>query len=354
MVEDASSLRAAFAPYSLIFKELAITSRSRMSTKDTFLVRVWDERRPEISGIGECALFKGLSSEDTPAYEQQLAAACATAGKLPEISSIRFGFETAVADLDAQLNPDRFEDNAFLRGEKPICINGLVWMGDKHTMARRIREKLDAGFRCVKLKIGGIDFNDELELLRFIRSQFIADDIELRLDANGAFSPENALERLERLAQFDIHSIEQPIRQGQTEAMARLCSLSPIPIALDEELIGFTSDTRKCELLTAIRPQYIILKPSLCGGFREADLWITKAEELGIGWWATSALESNIGLTAIARWVSAYNPVMPQGLGTGALYTNNFPSPLRLEGDRLYFNPNFSQRFNPPVQWHSN
>ena len=209
-------------------------------------------------------------------------------------------------------------------------------MGDKRTMKNRIRQKLDAGFRCVKLKIGGIDFCDELDLLNSIRVEFPVSDIELRVDANGAFTPENAMERLERLSELDLHSIEQPIRQGQWEEMALLCSRSPIPIALDEELIGFRSDEEKERMLDEIRPQYIILKPSLCGGFAEADKWIEIAGKRNVGWWATSALESNIGLSAIAQWVSRYSPVMPQGLGTGALYINNFPSPLRLEGDKLY------------------
>ena len=212
-------------------------------------------------------------------------------------------------------------------------------MGTKQEMCARIAEKLDAGFRCVKLKIGGINFDDEAELLANIRREFPSGSIELRLDANGAFTPQNALDRLNRLSEFDIHSIEQPIKSGQWEEMARLCRLSPIPIALDEELIGFHSDDFKTRLLDTISPAYIILKPSLCGGFEESDRWIELAENRNIGWWATSALESNIGLNAIAQWVARYNPTMPQGLGTGALYTNNFPSPLQLEGDNMYFRP---------------
>lgn len=331
-------LKASFEPYTLHFKETAITSRSRMDVKDTFIVKVWDDEAPDVVGTGECAIFHGLSAEDTPGYDDILGEACRNPSAIPPVSSIRFGFETAIADL-RNGGTGKFVDNDFTRGETPLVINGLIWMGDKRAMKNRIRQKLDAGFRCVKLKIGGIDFNDELYLLGAIRKEFSASDIELRVDANGAFTPANAMERLERLSELDLHSIEQPIRRGQWEEMAMLCSRSPIPVALDEELIGFRTDVEKERLLDEIRPQYIILKPSLCGGFREADKWIEIAGRRHIGWWATSALESNIGLGAIAQWVSRYSHAMPQGLGTGGLYTDNFPSLLRLEGDRLYFKP---------------
>ena len=331
-------LKATYRRHILQFKETAITSRSHMNTKETFIVSVTDDERPGITGTGECALFRGLSAEDTPSYERLLETACRNPIAVPELSSVRFGFETALADLKHG-GKGRFVNNSFTAGETSIRINGLIWMGDKRIMKQRIREKLDAGFQCVKLKIGGIDFEDELELLRFIRGEYSADILELRVDANGAFTPSEAMRKLERLAEFRLHSIEQPIRQGQWKVMAGLCRHTPVPIALDEELIGFHDDVEKTRMLDAIRPHYIILKPSLCGGFSEADRWIRLAENRGIGWWATSALESNVGLNAIAQWVSAYDPVMPQGLGTGALYTNNFPSPLRLEGDRMFFNP---------------
>ncbi len=332
-------LKATFHPYTLQFFEEAITSRSTMKVKDTFIVELFDSTLPELKGIGECALFRGLSAEDTPDYEAQLAEACCQPDSLPPISSIRFGFETAFAQLKAA-GGKVFTDNAFTRGEEPIKINGLVWMGSSRQMKARIRAKLDAGFSCVKLKIGGIDFNDELSLLRMIRKEFSPDDLELRVDANGAFAPSQALERLKWLSDFYIHSIEQPIRANQWEQMAQLCKTSPIAIALDEELIGFRSDADKVALLDAIQPQYIILKPSLCGGFNEADTWIKLAEDRHIGWWATSALESNIGLNAIAQWVANYHPTIPQGLGTGALYANNFSSPLTLIGENLWFTSN--------------
>ena len=331
-------LHSTYRRHILRFKETAITSRSRMNDKETFIVSVTDDSRTGITGTGECAIFRGLSAEDTPGYETLLAKACLNPETLPAISSIRFGFETAMLDLESG-GTGQFVANDFTRGKTPIQINGLIWMGDKRIMKERIREKLDKGFRCVKLKIGGIDFADEIELLRYIRREYPSHTLELRVDANGAFSPETAMTHLEQLAEFSLHSIEQPIKQGQWEAMAHLCRNSPVPIALDEELIGFRNDNEKARMLDAIKPAYIILKPSLCGGFAESDRWIRLAEARGTGWWATSALESNIGLSAIAQWVSAYNPAMPQGLGTGALFTNNFPSRLRLEGDRLFFNP---------------
>lgn len=338
-------VKAVCSPYTLEFRETAITSRSAMTTKRTWLLRLISPELPSGEAVGEVAMFEGLSAEDTPAFEPTLRQWCSevsrcsslaeAASLLPKISSIRFGFESAL--LRATTAAPGSPEQRWLDGERGIRINGLVWMGDKATMRRRIREKLKAGFRCVKLKIGGIDFEDELELLREIRREFTPTDIELRLDANGGFTPDNALQRLDRLSALHIHSLEQPIRQAQWEEMARICRNSPIDIALDEELIGFTDHSTKRRMLETIKPRYIILKPSLCGGFNEADRWIRQAGELGIGWWITSALESNIGLEALGRWTAAHSPVMPQGLGTGNLYTNNFPSPLSLEGERLFY-----------------
>lgn len=348
-------LHACWAPYSLLFRETAITSRARMLTKDTYIIKVWDDEYPGRVGWGECALFKGLSAEDTPAYEQILSDTCRNINDcgpygLPKISSMRFGFEMALADFHNG-GSQIFFDTPWARGERSITINGLIWMGDRERMRQRIREKLDAGFRCVKLKIGGIDFDEEVELLRAIRREYSSDEIEIRLDANGSFTPKNALIRLEKLAGFDIHSIEQPVKAGQPEVMARIIRESPIPVALDEELIGFSEDNAKKELLSHTRPDYIILKPSLCGGFAEADKWISIAADLGIGWWATSALESDLGLAAIGQWVDKYHPALPQGLGTGLLYTNNITSPLYLDGqnlridrDKQFFFPEFSWR----------
>ena len=240
-----------------------------------------------------------------------------------------FGLETALRHL--QTGTIRLWDSAFSRGEEGIPINGLVWMGTFEEMKQRIHEKITQGFRCIKLKIGAIDFNRELELLARIRDHFPAEQIELRVDANGAFSPADALEKLHRLSEFQLHSIEQPIRAGQWNEMARLCAATPFPIALDEELIGINRRDRKIELLETIRPQYIILKPSLHGGISGSEEWMELAAERGIGSWVTSALESNIGLNAIAQWCATLQPALPQGLGTGLLFTDNIDYPLHIE-----------------------
>ncbi len=322
-------LKAKWMPYRLLFKEAAATSRSVMIDKETYFIKIYDVNDPQRFGIGVCALFRGLSAEDTPGYEQQLDRFCNDfdPDNLPEMSSVRFGVESALADMELRRNQRQ--------GKIRFRINGLIWMGDKQTMYRRICEKLDAGFKCLKLKIGGIDFNEEIDLLKFIRSNFDSRTLELRLDANGSFTPENALCRLHSLSRFDIHSIEQPVKAGQPEIMAEVVARSPVRIALDEELIGVRSENEMEELLDTIKPHFIILKPSLCGGFRAAEKWIEKAGRRNIGWWATSALESNVGLTAIAMWLSEFDLTMPQGLGTGALYRNNISGPLSMEGEQL-------------------
>lgn len=348
-------MRAAYAPYNLNFIVPAVTSRSVMLHKDVYFIKVWDETAPDRFGIGECALFRGLGADDRPGYEERVAQLCRDVnrglpiGDLSEWGSILFGWETAVADLRNGGRRVPFE-SGFARGEEEIVINGLVWMGSAQEMAARIRSKLAAGFRCVKLKIGGIDFYRELELLDFIRGQFNSDELELRLDANGAFTPDNALDRLDMLARYDIHSIEQPVKQGQYDVMATVCRESPIDVALDEELIGLTTIADKVRMLDEIRPRYIILKPSLCGGFASADEWIRLAGDRGICWWATSALESNVGLNAIAQWVSGYKPAMPQGLGTGLLYSNNVQSPLRQERDVLLYDTD-GRWMVPELDW---
>lgn len=328
-------LKADWRRYDLVFKKKSKTSRAEMTQKETFFIRVFDDSNPRIRGYGEAALFRGLSADDTPDYERLLNFCCENVNdiKLSQIpsSSIRFGFETALADLSSGGNMKPFNHADDWR----IKINGLVWMADKESMTRQASEKIDAGFNCVKLKIGGIDFEQEIEIIKNLRKRFPSSLLEIRLDANGAFSPTDAMPKLERLSRFDIHSIEQPIKQRQPEAMAMICKNSPIPIALDEELIGIMPGHGKRQLLDFIKPSYIILKPSLCGGFVEADNWIEVAEKAGIGWWATSALESDIGLNAIARWVSLKKSEMPQGLGTGQLYTNNVKSPLSLTNDLL-------------------
>ena len=350
-------LRARYAPYRLQFKEPSGTSRGVMTYKDCYMVQLYDDTHPERVGWGECALFRGLGSDDRPEYEQVLAEACRLVGLLPfdevldrlaEWTSIRFGFETARQELNGWCDyPSRFD-----KGEHPITINGLVWMGDKATMLRRIEEKLDAGFRCVKLKIGAIDFDAELDLLRMVRGRFSRNEIELRVDANGAFLPDEAPHKLDALARYDLHSIEQPIKAGQWEAMAQLCATTPIPIALDEELVACRKVTPEltAQMLDTIKPQYIILKPSLTGALSGTNEWIKAATERGIGWWITSALESNIGLSAIARYTASLSTQMPQGLGTGGLYTNNIPSPLQQIGEVLTCNPQGEWQY-PDLSW---
>nr|WP_295728190.1 o-succinylbenzoate synthase [uncultured Muribaculum sp.] len=338
-------VKAEYCRYNLVFREPAVTSRAVMTHKETYFIRIWDEGRPNVCGIGECALFRGLGVDDVPEYEEWLREVCAdiSCNGLTSIisvnsSSIRFGVESALADLR---NGGRriLWPGPWTAGEEAIPINGLVWMGSHDRMLERIDEKIAAGFRCIKLKIGGIDFAEEIDLLRHIRDRYASDRLELRLDANGAFSPKNAMEYLAELSAFGIHSIEQPIRAGQPEAMTEICRKSPIPIALDEELIGCRSTHEKASLLDLIHPQYVILKPSLCGGFADAAEWSILASERGIGWWATSALESDIGLNAIAQWCANMRTTIPQGLGTGRLYVNNIPSPLRQVGDGLRYDP---------------
>lgn len=345
-------LKAEWAPYRLMFNFEARTSRQVMTYKDTYFVRVFDSDDPGHCGYGECALFRGLSAEDCPDYESALAEACRnplTAQEHP-YSSIRFGFETAISSLTR----DTGKSNPWLAGCTGIPINGLVWMGDKATMRSRIQEKLDAGFRIIKLKIGGINFEDELDLLREVRRNFSADSLEIRLDANGAFTPANALARLDSLSKFDIHSIEQPIKAGQREEMTRICRESPIPVALDEELIGVRDYSESVDLLNDIRPSYIILKPALCGGFSSSMTYIIAARSMNIGWWLTSALESNVGLAAIGRWLTDYHKInRPQGLGTGQLYTNNIGSPLQMRGPELFHNPSAAWESLDHLQWRS-
>lgn len=334
-------LKADWAPYRLQFRQEAITSRERMMTKDTYFVKIFDPASPHFFAIGECALFKGLSAEDNDSYEENLDCFCRqfslnNEAALPMISSIRFGFETAIADWNNGHRHIPFP-SSWTDGEGGMVINGLVWMGSIDQMLEKAQEKIDEGFRCIKLKIGGQDFDKEIVMLRALRDAYPS--LEIRLDANGAFTAETALVKLDSLSRFDVHSIEQPIAAHNPLAMAEICRKSPIPVALDEELIGMTPDYEKEKILDTISPAYIILKPSLCGGFEEAEQWIVRAEERGIGWWATSALESAVGLNAIASWVARLDSEMPQGLGTGQLYLNDVYSPVYRVGEYLYFHP---------------
>lgn len=361
----------------LHFKQPAGTSRGVYTTRHSYYLTLTSDDMPGIEGVGECATLPDLSCDAKPEYEMTLRQVCQMVeqmGRIPydmirAYPSITFGLETAFASFfDAakkflEIVPaegasssemlkqkgasvpagmenltDLF-DSPFGRGEEGITINGLVWMGTYEEMLARLEEKLQAGFHCVKLKIGAIDFFKELNLIKRIRDVYTKEQVELRVDANGGFLPENAMSQLEALAKYDIHSIEQPIKQHQWPKMAQLCRETPLPIALDEELIGVNVRSMKEALLDTIRPQYIILKPSLHGGIYGCNEWIELANQRGIGSWITSALESNIGLNAIAHYAAkVYGPDvrMLQGLGTGQLFTDNIPMPLEIRGDKLF------------------
>ncbi|ANQ48404.1 o-succinylbenzoate synthase [Flammeovirga sp. MY04] len=332
----------------LLFNFPAKTSRGSISKKDCYIVSVFDAENPVVIGYGECNTLKGLSIDHFEDYELRLKALIETLNEhkvtledLPEFidkdlyPSFYFAIETALLDLNNG-GFKKIYDNAFYKGES-IPINGLVWMGDKSFMKEQIDQKLNKGFDCIKMKIGALDFDQELSLLKYIRSQYSSNDITLRVDANGAFPVEEALEKLNRLSEFEIHSIEQPIWPKQLEEMSLLCDATPIPIALDEELIGVEEHLQE-ELLDIVKPQYIILKPALIGGLEASSKWIKIAEERNIPWWMTSALESNIGLNAIAQFTANYKIDKPHGLGTGQLYHNNFASPLEVNNGEIFYN----------------
>ena len=349
------SLKADFIPYTLHFRFEAGTSRGTLTEKTAYFVRLYDSNYPTVIGYGECAPLKGLSYDDRPDFEACLAACCAEFTALDlqlfrwnlpivlsqiissQFPSILFGFETAMLDfLSGGCRIIHTSD--FTAGQRSLPINGLIWMGKPDAMRAQIEEKIRMGYTTLKLKIGAIDFEQECNLLAQIREQYSADQITLRVDANGAFKPDEAMDKLERLATYDLHSIEQPIRAGQPDRMADLCRHSPLPIALDEELIGHMEYVDKFRLLKKIQPPFIILKPTLLGGLRHCDEWIELAGRLNIGWWITSALESNIGLNAIAQYTAQFKHLLPQGLGTGQLFTNNLDSPLSIEAGQLQYN----------------
>ncbi|MEL6916415.1 MAG: o-succinylbenzoate synthase [Bacteroidota bacterium] len=334
-------MQATYKRYILDFKRPSGTSRGILRQKETWFLILREGKK---IGIGECGLFRGLSMDDVPDYEQKLQWTCAniSLGKerlwneLVKFPSIQFGLEQAFISLTSK-NPFHLFSSAFVEEQGPIPINGLVWMGDRQFMHDQIQQKLAEGFSCIKMKIGALDFDKEIALLNSIRKEYSKDEIELRVDANGAFAPDEAFEKLTILSSYQLHSIEQPIKQGNTQKMKELCDKTTLPIALDEELIGVYNVTEKEELLQTIRPQYIILKPSLVGGYRGAEEWIALAEKYDVGWWITSALESNIGLNAIAQWTATKNSSMRQGLGTGGLFSNNFEGPLTVESGSLYY-----------------
>ncbi len=337
-------MKATYFKYVLDFKMPSGTSRGILKQKETWFIVLESHGK---KGIGECGILRSLSFDDTPFYQDKLQWVCDNISlglevlwqELLDYPSIQFGLEQAFLSLQSE-NPFVLMESDFTKAESSIAINGLVWMGDPLFMKQQIQEKISQNFTCVKLKIGAIDFEKEMELLKYIRSIYNKDQIELRVDANGGFSPTDALDKLKQLSKYDIQSIEQPIAVKQWDQLRDLCRESIVPIALDEELIGVVSMDKKIELLDKINPEYIILKPSLIGGFKGASQWIELAKERGIGYWITSALESNIGLNAIAQWTYTLGEQIPQGLGTGSLYTNNIDSPLEVKNGSLWYLPN--------------
>jgi o-succinylbenzoate synthase len=334
--------KANYKKYILKFKQPSGTSRGVLTEKITYFMKIWEETNPFIIGVGECCVLKDLSIDDVGNYEDILEEVCESINdyadnykRLVNFPSICFGIETALQDLKNGGKRILFP-SLFTEGKNGIPINGLIWMGDVRYMKQQLKAKIKEGFRCIKIKIGAIEFNEELKLLTDLRTQYSEKDLEIRLDANGAFINLEALEKLEKLSEFKIHSIEQPIKQGNWVKMAELCKKSPIPIALDEELIGVQMYNEKEKLISHILPQYLIFKPSLLGGFKHTEEWIELASKSDINWWITSALESNIGLNAIAQWTYTLNSKLPQGLGTGQLYTNNIFSPLTIEDAKLW------------------
>ena len=333
-------MKARFNTYRLEFKIPGGTSRGVLTHKDTWFLCIQDGDK---WGMGECNMFRGLSADDRPDYEDKLAWVCehieggqnALDVQLIEFPSIRFGLEQAFRSLNAA-DPMILFPSDFTTGRQQVAINGLIWMGDPASMQTQIEDKIKSGFKCIKVKIGALDFNLEMQLLQELRSMG-GKDLEIRVDANGAFSPEEAPTKLERLAALDVHSIEQPIRQGQHKEMKALCKETILPIALDEELIGIFKQEQQQALLETIQPQFIILKPSLLGGFKICETWMQKAKDLGIDFWITSALESNIGLNAIAQWTAGLPISIPQGLGTGGLFNNNIDSPLMVQHAALSY-----------------
>lgn len=343
-------MKASYKKYILNFKQPSGTSRGILTQKETWFIILENESK---IGIGECGVFKGLSVDDKPNFEEKLKWACSNISlglealliEFTEYPTIQFGLEMAFRSLESASTFELFT-SPFTQGQDAIEINGLIWMGDIAFMKQQIKAKIEAGFRCIKMKIGALSFEQELEMLKSVRKEFSVEDIELRVDANGAFKAHLALEKLKRLSEYQLHSIEQPIKQGQIDEMASLCEHTPLPIALDEELIGVFTNANKNKLLQTIRPQYIILKPSLVGGFQGTNEWISLANEWDVGWWVTSALESNIGLNAIAQYTYMLNTKMPQGLGTGGLFTNNFESPLQVKNGTLRYQKNKNWKVN--------
>ena len=338
-------MKAYFFKHNLEFNIPSKTSRDVLYNKPSWYLVIKNHNR---IGVGECSIIPGLSLDRLNHIETKLDYICKQISlrnkfdidEFKDYPAIKFALETALKDFNFSEAPFKINDSNFSNFQDKIKINGLIWMGNVDTMMTQLEEKINLGFSCIKIKVGAIDFESECNFLAHIRKRFHSSDLTLRLDANGAFQPEDAMQKLNRLSEYNIHSIEQPIAPGQWKEMATLCKTSPIPIALDEELIGVTAKQDKVNLVQQIKPQYIIIKPSLVGGWKGADQWVSIAEKNSIDWWATSALESNIGLNAIAQWVSTKKINRPQGLGTGSVFSNNIETPLYIRGQNMGFDPN--------------
>jgi O-succinylbenzoate synthase len=356
------ALKASLHKKVFLFAFSARTSRGPMRDRTSWFFKIWDESNPEIVGLGECAPLAGLSAELSDEFElhlekvirvinesgislEEAADSCSSLKRLNillrgidsslnEKPSVQFALETCFLDLNSGGKRHLFS-NSFVKGQ-PIPINGLIWMGGMDFMLQQIEIKIRDGFRCVKLKVGGLDFERECDILQYIRRKYFRDNIVVRLDANGALKPDEAMYKLKELSKYTVHSIEQPFKKG-SDKLPDLCRESPIPVALDEELIGVNERSDKVKLLDRIKPQFIILKPSMHGGLLGCEEWIEIAKERNLGWWITSALESNIGLNAIAQFTSNFNVDIPQGLGTGQIYENNFESPLTIVKENLVY-----------------
>ena len=343
-------MKASYEKYILKFKRPSGTSRGLLKEKETWFLKLTDMDQ---FGIGECGMFRGLSVDDRPDFDDRLHELCHLINEnqnippdfLKEFPAIQMGYETALLSFNAKNTFELFPSK-FTRGEEDIPINGLVWMGDLTFMKEQINEKIAQGFTCIKLKIGALDFENEIELLKGIRSSFSKEKLILRVDANGAFQRSDIMDKLKKLSDLEIHSIEQPIAANQQELMREICAITPLPIALDEELIGCFDKADRTALLDKIKPQYIILKPTLLGGFKSCEEWIELAEARSIGWWITSALESNLGLNAIAQWTYNLEPHSFQGLGTGGLFTNNIQASLEVDSGYLKFIPKLNWNLN--------
>jgi o-succinylbenzoate synthase len=345
-------LKARHYKKNLLFKKPARTSRNTLYEKECCYIEIWNDNNPQIKGVGECGYLYGLSADNFETYDMALNDCTENihryTDRYPQVfskyPSLIFAVEQALLDLQNQGKRILF-NSGFVNNKKPIEINGLIWMDNAANMIKQAVEKINNGFKCIKMKIGAIDFQEEINVIEYINNKY-GKNIEIRVDANGAYNFEEAIEKLNVLKTYNIHSIEQPLKKGDCDNYKKLCEMKIIPVALDEELIGVNTYEEKKKLIEHIKPQYLVLKPSLLGGFSACEEWINIARENSCGWWITSALESNIGLNAIAQWTYTLNTNIPQGLGTGSLYINNIQSPLEVNNGKLYYNRHKSWQYN--------